>query len=85
MVPLLELSGGNPLDWEPHQEQAFNQMKALLMHHCFNVYIDLHFLFDIYTDTINDQFGTNIILANMLVLKEYFYEQHSEKKGRILI
>ena len=68
IVPLLELSGYAPLVWEQHQEQAFNEMKALLMH--VNAYPALHFPFDIYTDTSNYWLVAAIILALVLVLKE---------------
>ena len=61
LAPLLELTGDAPFVLGPHQEIAFKETKALLMHYCLNAYPDLNCPFDIYTNASDYQLGAAII------------------------
>ena len=61
LKPLLELTDDVPFLWGLRQEQAFKEMKALLMHDYLNAYPDLNLPFNIYMDASDYQFGVAII------------------------
>ena len=62
LAPLTSLQGKDtPFVWGKAQQQAFDEMKALLAHDCLNVYPDLNQPFDIYTDASDYQLGAAII------------------------
>ena len=62
LAPLTALQGKDTtFVWGKPQQQAFDDMKALLAHDCLNVYPDLNQPFDIYTDASDYQLGAAII------------------------
>ena len=61
LAPLSELTGKKPFSWNDEKEQAFKEMRAILVNNCLNAYPDYNKNFHIYTDASKYQLGAAII------------------------
>ena len=74
LAPLTAFQGKDTtFVWGKPQQQAFDEMKALLAHDCFlNVYPDLNQLLGIYTNASDYQLGAAIIQNGRPIVCIYF-------------